>query len=66
MKRHELELSVPTLVWSLTKSQASFNGAIWHGQREVWIDFRNRLRAADRSRMSALARYLLALDDETQ
>ena len=30
------------------------------------FDFRNRLRAADRSRMSPLARYLLALDDETQ
>ena len=47
-------------------SRRSIQGYFVRRSARSGFDFRNRLRAAARSRMSPLARYLLELDDETQ
>jgi len=44
-------------------SRRSIQGYFVRRSARSGFDFRNRLRAADRSPMSPLARYLLALDD---
>jgi hypothetical protein len=47
-------------------SRLSIQGYFVRRSARSGFDFRNRLLPAARSRMSPLARYLLALDDETQ
>lgn len=47
-------------------SRRSIQGYFVRRNARSGFDFRNRLRAAGRSPKSLLARYLLALDDETQ
>jgi hypothetical protein len=47
-------------------SRRSIQGYFVRRSAQSGFDFRNRLLPAVRSRMSPLARYLLALDDETQ
>lgn len=47
-------------------SRRSIQGYFVRRSARSGFDFRNRLLPAARSRMSPLARYLLALDDETQ
>jgi len=47
-------------------SRRSIQGYFVRRSARSGFDFRNRLLPAVRSRMSPLARYLLALDDETQ
>ena len=47
-------------------SRRSIQGYFVRRSAQSGFDFRNRLLPAARNRMSPLARYLLALDDETQ
>jgi len=49
-----------------TDSRRSIQGYFVRRSAQSGFDFRNRLLPAARSRMSPLARYLLALDDEPQ